>query len=94
MGPMYIETPNMFVYINVCVCVCLCVYVWVYLYTGCLKIDAVHSYDNGLLLRQAKWLVFGTRPVNNAFFELLGLLNKFPDFFRIGTFIDSTHMKL
>ena len=23
-----------------------------------------------------------------------GSLNKFPDFFRIGTFIDSTHMKL
>ena len=23
-----------------------------------------------------------------------GLLNKFPDFFRMGTFIDSTHMKL
>ena len=23
-----------------------------------------------------------------------GSLNKFPDFFRMGTFIDSTHMKL
>ena len=23
-----------------------------------------------------------------------GLLNKFPDFFRMGTFIGSTHMKL
>ena len=27
-------------------------------------------------------------------FKLQGLLNKFRDFFRIGTFIDSTHMKL
>ena len=28
-------------------------------------------------------------------FKLLrGSLNKFPDFFRMGTFIDSTHMKL
>ena len=26
--------------------------------------------------------------------DIRGLLNKFPDFFRIGTFIDSTHMKL
>ena len=26
--------------------------------------------------------------------DLQGLLNKFPDFFHIGTFIDSTHMKL
>ena len=25
---------------------------------------------------------------------ILGSLNKFPDFFRVGTFIDSTHMKL
>ena len=25
---------------------------------------------------------------------ILGSLNKFPDFFRMGTFIDSTHMKL
>ena len=26
--------------------------------------------------------------------EIRGSLNKFPDFFRMGTFIDSTHMKL
>ena len=26
--------------------------------------------------------------------QVRGSLNKFPDFFRIGTFIDSTHMKL
>ena len=26
--------------------------------------------------------------------NIQGSLNKFPDFFRIGTFIDSTHMKL
>ena len=25
---------------------------------------------------------------------VLGSLNKFPDFFRMGTFIDNTHMKL
>ena len=27
-------------------------------------------------------------------FELRKSLNKFPDFFRMATFIDSTHMKL
>ena len=26
--------------------------------------------------------------------HVCGSLNKFPDFFRMGTFIDSTHMKL
>ena len=26
--------------------------------------------------------------------EIRGILNKFPDFFRMGTFSDSTHMKL
>ena len=26
--------------------------------------------------------------------DIQGSLNKFPDFFRMGTFIDSTHMKL
>ena len=26
--------------------------------------------------------------------EIRGSLNKFPDFFRMGTFIESTHMKL
>ena len=26
--------------------------------------------------------------------NIRGSLNKFPDFFRMGTFIDSTHMKL
>ena len=30
----------------------------------------------------------------NGIIDLRGSLNKFPDFFRMGTFIDSTHMKL
>ena len=30
----------------------------------------------------------------NIFINVRGSLNKFPDFFRMGTFIDSTHMKL
>ena len=28
------------------------------------------------------------------YLNIRGSLNKFPDFFRMGTFIDSTHMKL
>ena len=29
-----------------------------------------------------------------SFLYIQGSLNKFPDFFQMGTFIDSTHMKL
>ena len=31
---------------------------------------------------------------NERSMVIQGSLNKFPDFFRMGTFIDSTHMKL
>ena len=40
------------------------------------------------------------KPLQHAFSKFMGeeiergSLNKFPDFFRMGTFIDSTHMKL
>ena len=38
---------------------------------------------------------FSQLAYNNTIFpEIRGSLNKFPDFFRMGTFIDSTHMKL
>ena len=30
---------------------------------GGLKIDVTHQFDNDLLLRQAQWRSFGTRPV-------------------------------
>ena len=32
-------------------------------------------------------------PLSPVIVNVLGSLNKFPDFFRMGTFIDSTHMK-
>ena len=41
--------------------------------------------------------VFIIRYQGNIFIVIVklgGLLNKFPDFFRVGTFIDITHMKL
>ena len=37
---------------------------------------------------------FGSPSSKVANFTLRDAYNKFPDFFRIGTFIDSTHMKL
>ena len=33
-------------------------------------------------------------PVYTYILDIRGSLDKFPDFFRMGTFIDSTHMKL
>ena len=33
------------------------------------------------------------RPERYIYIYTQGSLNKFPDFFRMGTFIDSTHMK-
>ena len=36
-----------------------------------------------------------TKKAVKKYFEYIrGSLNKFPDFFRLGTFIDSSHMKL
>ena len=35
-------------------------HVYIYIY-----IDATHSYDNDILLRQPQWWSFGTRPVKN-----------------------------
>ena len=32
--------------------------------------------------------------MNSKFSNIRGAYDKFPDFFRMGTFIDSTHMKL
>ena len=35
-----------------------------------------------------------TNFIQKLSFQVRGSLNKFPDFFRMGTFIDSGHMKL
>ena len=43
-----------------------------------------HFYTIILNIYELEWFSFMVR----------GSLNKFPDFFRMGTFIDSTHMKL
>ena len=34
------------------------------------------------------------KSIRQSFEDIRGSLNKFPDFFRMGTFIDSTQMKL
>ena len=46
----------------------------------------------GIILKEKhkKFIIFS----NSLSVLLRGSLNKFPDFFRMGTFIDSTHMKL
>ena len=51
--------------------------------------------DNSYYLTQGlgNFLVEG--PIHSVInYQILGSLNKFPDFFRMGTFIDSTHVKL
>ena len=69
---------NVYIYIykvsqNRCIWMYIYIYIYtryIYIYTRCLKIDATHEYDNDLLLKQAQWRSFGTRPVKNASFEL------------------------
>ena len=52
-------------------------------------------------MRDGEWLgPYGSQGVDVVILEfsekwvIRGSLNKFPDFFRMDTFIDSTHMKL
>ena len=40
------------------------------------------------------WLFNQTHRIKGDTKHLCGAYDKFPDFFRMGTFIDSTHMKL
>ena len=42
---------------------------------------------------QTRLEIFSTKCVKTSY-RIRGSLNKFPDFFRMGTFIDSTRMKL
>ena len=41
-------------------------------------------------------MLIKSQAIRNQLYQinLRGSVNKFPDFFRIGTFIDSSHMKL
>ena len=52
------------------------------------------SRSNGLIygLNRLIWKSFMLH--TNTWYNIRGSLNKFPDFFRMCTFIDSTHMKL
>ena len=43
---------------------------------------------NSLFPKTVNYLIW------NSYLKLRGAYDKFPDFFRMGTFIDSTHMKL
>ena len=53
--------------------------------------DRLHLAKVGQSLGLTKESLFLLIPSSS---EVRGSLNKFPAFFRIGTFIDSTHMKL
>ena len=48
------------------------------------------SYQN-FIFRNSKYLLFSITERN---MDIRGAYDKFPDFFHMGTFIDSTHMKL
>ena len=64
------------------------IYIYIYIYltlVGYLMPNPVYIYTH----------IFNPCYVFNAkSCYIRGLLNKFPDFFRMGTFFDSTHMKL
>ena len=45
-------------------------------------------------LGTAVWVNYWIIMIISYDWNIQGLLNKFPDFFRMGTFIDSTNMKL
>ena len=44
-------------------------------------------------LKQGGWILTWVKDAGRKNF-IRGAYDKFPDFFRMGTFIDSTHMKL
>ena len=52
------------------------------------------NFINNSILEVYSEVFQGNKKVNVQSFYLRGSLNKFPDFFRMGTFIDGTHMKL
>ena len=78
------------------VCVCVCKHSFLYVYNNCklilhVYLSVISVLNNQLcinLIRSSKleWYIHDS--------DIWGSLNIFPDFFRMGTFIDSTHMKL
>ena len=77
----YIHTIYIYIYINAH-------YIYIYIYKCTLHIFTDMLYIHKSLLQLGL-------PYNQFFFtHIRGSLNKFPNFFRMGTFIDSTHMKL
>ena len=65
-------------------CVCECVYIYIYIYI---------YYDPQKDCFVLSDLFSVARHVGRSMY-IRGSLNNFPDFFRMGPFIDSTHMKL
>ena len=48
------------------------------------------SFENNITNKLFEYKLY----LFNIYIYIRGSLNKFPDFFPMGTFIDSTHMKL
>ena len=81
------------------------IYIYIYIYspdgdtvyfdivTGVLQGDTLAPYLFIIYLDYVLRTSIDKMKKKNGF-KLRGSLNKFPDFFRIGTFIDSIHMKL
>ena len=81
-----------------CVCVCVCVYqllcsFMITIYYFSLKYDNI-KYMHTKQTHTHTHIHTHTHTHLLIYIYIRGSLNKFPDFFRMGTFIDSTHMKL
>ena len=61
---------------------------------ACSRLYSRGSAYAGVFVRSAWSSASSTSDIVSSEYHLWGSLNKFPDFFRMGTFIDSTHMKL
>ncbi len=76
-----------------CVYICICIYLYVYTYVYiyicvCVCVNAQRGAESTQLKQEMK----DTEPCYLTVIQ--GSLNRFLDIFRMGTFIDSTHMKL
>ena len=65
---------------------------WILLFqqTGQMQIDKNNRIVNSIV----QLIIFTSKTLMQIKYYIRGSLNKFPDFFRMGIFIDSTHMKL
>ena len=93
----YIMHTYVFIIVYTYACIYIYIYIYIYLWV-CVYISiSIYIY----IYTRVFWFVgfYGISTVvcylmPNTVYIYTGSLNKFPDFFRMGTLIDSTHMKL